>query len=358
MSDPIETTTAERQFPCHQCGANLLFAPGTASLQCKYCGAKNEIPVEQVEIEELDFRAHVDQYTATQPTRETNVVKCQACAAESDFPEGRVSDRCPFCGSPMVTQSQSRRVIKPDWVLPFQIPHADAQRRFNGWISGLWFAPSKLKQESERSKLTGIYEPAWTYDSQTTTQYTGQRGDAYTVTVGTGKNRRTQRRIRWSYRSGVVSDTFDDVLVLASASIPNQLGDKLDPWDLKSLVKYDDAFLAGFVTESYQIDLEQGFGVAKQRMEEIIRATVRRDIGGDEQRIDRMGVNYQSITFKHLLLPVWLSTYRFRGKSYRFLVNARTGEIVGQRPYSAWKIASLVVAIIVVLAGLWMLFRQ
>ena len=46
--------------------------------------------------------------------------------------------------------------------------------------------------------------------------------------------------------------------------------------------------------------------------------------------------------------PVWLSSYKYKDKVYRFLVNARTGEVQGDRPYSAIKIALLVISIVAV----------
>ena len=58
---------------------------------------------------------------------------------------------------------------------------------------------------------------------------------------------------------------------------------------------------------------------------------------------------YDGIRFKHILLPMWLSAYRFNRKLYRVLINGRTGELVGDRPYSRWKIGTLIaVGLIVV----------
>ena len=66
--------------------------------------------------------------------------------------------------------------------------------------------------------------------------------------------------------------------------------------------------------------------------------TIRRDIGGDVQRISSKSTVYTDITFKHILLPVWISSYTYKDKVYRFLVNAQTGEVQGERPWSVWKI--------------------
>ena len=64
----------------------------------------------------------------------------------------------------------------------------------------------------------------------------------------------------------------------------------------------------------------------------------------------RRSADYRNITFKHLLLPVWISAYQFQNKTFRFLVNARTGEVQGERPWSWVKIMVLVSAIVAVIA--------
>ncbi|HEV8203875.1 MAG TPA: hypothetical protein VGP98_06540 [Pyrinomonadaceae bacterium] len=74
---------------------------------------------------------------------------------------------------------------------------------------------------------------------------------------------------------------------------------------------------------------------------------MRNDIGGDEQMIESLSTNYSDVTFKHLLLPVYAGAYRYNGKTYQIMVNGRTGEIQGERPYSFWKIALLVLTILI-----------
>ncbi|MEM9160810.1 MAG: hypothetical protein AAGB46_17305, partial [Verrucomicrobiota bacterium] len=121
----------------------------------------------------------------------------------------------------------------------------------------------------------------------------------------------------------------------------------LEPWGLENVVKYDEKFTSGFKTESYTVGLEDGFEEAQGLMAPEIKAKIRRDIGGDTQRILTYKVGYQDITFKHLLLPVWLSCYRYQDQLYRFVVNARTGEVQGERPWSFVKIGGAVLLIVV-----------
>ena len=63
----------------------------------------------------------------------------------------------------------------------------------------------------------------------------------------------------------------------------------------------------------------------------------------------KQNTTYIDPAFQHLLLPVWIGAYQFSGKVYQLAVNARTGEVQGERPYSAWKIAALVLAIILLI---------
>jgi len=205
--------------------------------------------------------------------------------------------------------------------------------------------------------------PFWTYDTATTTRYTGMRGDHYYVTESytdsQGKSQtRSVQKTRWSGASGTVNNNFDDVLVCASHSLPEKLTRDLEPWDLPELQGYDDRYLSGFVTESYQVDLKAGFDSAKQVMAPKIRSTICSDIGGDVQQVTTQSSDYNNITFKHILLPLWISAYKYNDKVYRFMINARTGEVQGERPWSVIKITLLVLGVIAIGVGAWYFFGR
>ena len=48
-----------------------------------------------------------------------------------------------------------------------------------------------------------------------------------------------------------------------------------------------------------------------------------------------------------------ISAYRYNDKVYRFMVNVRTGEVQGERPWSTVKILLAVFALIAAGAGIW-----
>ncbi|MFG2954813.1 hypothetical protein ACGF5O_13900 [Streptomyces sp. NPDC048291] len=80
-----------------------------------------------------------------------------------------------------------------------------------------------------------------------------------------------------------------------------------------------------------------------------------RDIGGDEQRLHSVPTAYSAaLTYKLVLLPVWFLTCLHAGKAWPVMVNARTGEVIGERPCSALKttLASVGAALLIALAVL------
>lgn len=349
--EPDEETAAtpaqDHRFPCPQCGADYRFDPGAGRLICDHCGHEEAIADTGSDlhpIKELDFKAAVDARLPEQEIEETRVTRCTGCGAEVEFDPDIHATECPFCATPVVTGTGMHRHIKPRGVLPFALDEGAAKQAMNDWLGRLWFAPNGLQDYARKGRrMQGIYVPFWTFDADTRSAYTGERGTVYYVTRTVTRNgKRVQQRVqkvRWRHASGRVARFFDDVLVLASRSLPKRFTDGLAPWDLSALEPYQPEFLAGFRAEAYQVELDKGFAEARDHMDRVIQRDVRFDIGGDRQRIHTIDTAVSDVTFKHVLLPVWLAAYKYRGQSYRFVVNGRTGRVQGERPWSAWKIA-------------------
>lgn len=356
MDDIKEQELCVGTFACANCGADLKYKPGTKFLNCEYCGAKNEIPQIEADIEELDFHEFLEKKSESEEIAVESYVKCENCGASSTLEPNVTSALCPYCSTPLVVENvHDEKIIPPKSLLPFKLDKNGAKSEFRKWVNKLWFTPNDLKKAVLNfDYFKGIYIPYWTFDTDTNTKYTGQRGVHYYVTESyitteNGKpvtRTRQVQRTRWYPASGNVQKLFDDILTVATKSLPDKYIYKLEPWDLENLVPFDKSYLSGFITEKYQIELAEGFEIAKAIAEPEILSLVRRDIGGDEQRILSMNTDYKDITFKHLLLPVFVSAYKFKGKLYQFLVNGRTGEIQGQRPYSWIKITLTVIGIL------------
>ncbi len=364
-AEPAQPDAAPSQYPCGNCGAILSYRPGEHVLTCAFCGAVTEIPQGDDRalaeaVRERDFEAALRDGAAHADMEVTQTVHCDACGAQVTFEPNQHAATCPFCATPLVADPTPDRHIRPQALLPFALPAKEAQERIRRWISGLWFAPNGLKKFARAGAApSGVYTPYWTFDADTETAYAGQRGDTYFVTVrGSDGKPREVARIRWRPASGRVRRAFDDVLVLGAASLPKADTDALAPWDLHALQPYSRDYLAGFRAEAYTVPLEDGYTEARRLMDEQIRQDVRAAIGGDQQRITRLDTRVGGVTFKHVLLPVWIGAYKYGGKSWRVVVNGRTGAVRGERPYSWVKIALAVLAGLALAAlALW-LFQQ
>jgi DNA-directed RNA polymerase subunit RPC12/RpoP len=353
---PATAALETHRFPCPACGADLRYAPGTTLMRCQHCGTEEPIPDIRGEIAVLDLREAARLPEAAM--EETRTVACASCGAEVEFDADLHARECPFCASPVVTDTGTHRHIKPQAQLPILVTEAEARDAFRRWIRSLWFAPNDLRKLARADgAMQGVYAPYWTYDAETETAYTGQRGRVrhttrrVPVTVN-GKRQmqsRTVEEIDWTPVRGRVSRDFRDVLVLGSRSLPKRFTDSIAPWDLVALSTYDPRFIAGFRAEGYTVPVDEGYQEARQIMNAVIETDVRRDIGGDRQRVGRLETRVGRLGFKHVLLPLWMAAYRYRGRSFRFVVNGRTGAVCGERPWSVAKIALAVLAL--VLAG-------
>ena len=344
--------TSELKKSCINCGAELRYAPGTTELKCEYCGYKQDIPPPVEAFEELELKKYLDQLGAQSHSEQITMLHCKNCGANQHIEENYKSLHCVYCSMPLVVED----AYKEDWilpgaVLPFQLSQKEAHIIFKKWVNGLWWAPNKLKKATlDPQNTKGLYTPYWTFDANLFANYTGQRGEYYyvTKTVGSGKNRRTvrERKTRWYPASGSVSGFVDDTLIQASRQKSGVIPKKVSHWDLKKLETFHSGFLAGFVTEKYTIPLKDGHLNASREAEGIARNWARRDIGGDTQRVSSISMTLSDETFKHILLPVYISAYTFKNKRYNFFVNGQSGVISGQRPYSFWKIFFFVLFIV------------
>jgi Zn finger protein HypA/HybF involved in hydrogenase expression len=349
---------ATLRFTCRTCGSQIQYVPGTTTLRCTSCGTVQPITPEGT-IDEHSYDAWAALPPKPVATIGAQVLQCQNCGAETETDD--IAGVCQFCGGVLVATTQPEGLVVPEAVVPFHVDKTGANDAFRTWVRSRRFAPSALKKVGSTEAIRGTYIPHWTYDAHTATDYDGQRGDYYYVTrtrtVSDGKGgTRTEtyqeRHTRWRNADGHVERSFDDVLVPASHRLDEETLQKMGPWTLRDARAYQPDYLAGYSALRYDVDPDTGLGLAKSYMGGVVEGDVRADIGGDEQRIEVMNIQYAAVMFKLMLLPLWIASYVFGGKTFQVLVNANTGEVVGDRPYSAVKITLAVLAALVVVAAI------
>ena len=343
MEESIQKTELKKS--CSNCGAELKYKPGTTSVNCEYCGHQETISIDPNGFMELELHPYLNKMGAQKNSEELTMLKCKNCGAVQHVEENYKSLHCVYCSTPLILEDQYKEDwILPGAVLPFQIDQKKSHQIFKNWVKRLWFAPNNLKKASIDPQFTkGLYLPYWTFDAQLKATYRGQRGEYYyeTKRVRNSQGKMVNQRVRktrWYPASGQVSGFVDDTLIEASNQRKGRVPSKIARWNLKLLQPFNTSFLRGFVTEKYTISLQQGHLAAKDEAHRIAKRWCRQDIGGDTQRVSHMEMKLSEETFKHILLPMYVSSYKYNGKEYSFFVNGENGQISGTRPYSFWKI--------------------
>ncbi|MBU2975158.1 DNA helicase PriA [Zobellia sp. B3R18] len=350
-----EIKQSEHKKPCANCGAELKFKPGSHQLKCEYCGYEEFIERAKSSFEELELEHYLKVVGENAYTETIDVLHCKNCGANQRVEENYKSLKCIYCSEPLILEDiEKEGWIVPGALVPFQIDAKRAKSIFKTWVGKIWFAPNKLKRAAlDPEGLHGLYLPYWTFDADLHAKYQGQRGDYYyetqRVKTKNGTQTRQVRKTRWSSASGVVQGFVDDILINASEKKRRDIPAKIAFWNVKELVPFNSKYLSGFVTEKYTVSLKEGHHSSFQKAKQIANTWIRKDIGGDTQRISHADIKLANETFKHVLLPVYISSYRYNNKEYNFYINGQTGELSGTRPYSFWKIFFLILFVLAII---------
>lgn len=354
-------------FPCSGCGGPMLFDSSSQSLKCEYCGKEDPIEnSDQLPVEhDLDL-TEADDPELTDWGMRTQTVRCEQCGGESLIPQIETAARCAFCGSPKVLAGEASAGIRPETMIPFQVSLDQATASFHAWKKKRWFIPNEFKRGKIVSRLTGIYIPYWTYDSETASVYSAERGDYHyrnekRTRVVNGKTETYTERVRytvWRRVGGQYDYSFDDILIPASVRYDRDLLEDLGNFDLRKLTGYQPEYLSGYTAEKYSVTCQQGWQRARNSINDTLRANIREEIGGDEIRSLNIRTQYYDRTYKHVLLPVWNANYTYRTKPYRYMVNGQTGLVSGTVPRSPWKITFFVLLCVIAAAAAFILFTQ
>ncbi len=344
--EPIEKNTDTAKCPA--CGAEMVFSPEKQRLACPYCGGTQEVDFTQ-KSSELAFtellRARGNEWG-----EETHVFRCNNCGAKEVLENTDIAKECPFCGTTNVTKIEELSGLRPNGVIPFAVDVKTATANVIAWAKRKLFAPRAFKQSVKPEKIKGTYVPAFTFDTQTFTSYTGRLGKYYTRTVRRGGKKKIYRELRYFFVSGTLNASFDDVLVQAGKRVSQRDIDRISPFPTNESNEYSSEFLHGYVAQSNEKSGEECWEEAK----EVIFAEIRAKILAkyDYDVVDNLTphTSYSDVTFKYVLLPLYVGHCNWKTKLYNFFVNGKNGRVTGKVPLSPVKI-TLAVLLGVLVAG-------
>jgi hypothetical protein len=349
-------TVALSKFACPACGGEATWNPARQKLVCPFCGTgapAREDPSGAIVEHDLVAALRGISDDARGWRAEKRQVKCTSCNAISVLDPARQAQNCEFCGSAqLVPYEEQKPALRPESVLPFTVSESVARERIRAWYGRLWLAPSALAKKALTDTVRGIYLPYWTFDARVDAEWTAEAGYYYYTTETFEQNGRVQTRqvqhVRWEPAAGRFEQAFDDDLVCASVGIHADLLRGIEPFPTAELKPYDAGYVAGWVVERYQIDLIAAAQRSREAMDAKVRALAAREVSGDTYRNLSVRTRYSAQTFKHILAPVWFLSYTYGARVFQCAMNGVTGVVAGEYPKSPWKVALLVVAIVIV----------
>ncbi len=347
---------------CPSCAAPIQFNPATGNLSCAYCGYEEHIPepekdedriAQEISLESATNRKNFDWGT------EKKVVICDACAAESVYDALELANVCPYCGSNHVMESSAENSLAPNGICPFEVTSTQADDYFKRWIKGRWFMPNNAKKTAKADAFKGVYLPFWTFDSKTASRYQAQYGINYTTTDKDGK---TEVHTRYYPTSGFYQEFIDDELVCATNRHNTSMLQAVAPFDTNNSRAYSKEYLSGYIAERYSIGLEEGWKEAQASMHNHLSSQIEWQIRTQHNADSVRGLHFSTVhsdvTFKYVMLPVWLSSFRYNDKVFQFMVNGQTGKVAGQTPISIIKVTLAIIATILIVAILYFFFGE
>lgn len=338
----VRQTQVQNDNKCPSCGATLAYDPLTGNLVCNFCGTSVRFDSAYAE-PELGYTLTELQNIAGKNIWQTTskLITCGSCGGQFVADPSSISGLCPFCGSNSVTQSDVNGTPEPTGVVPFAIDKASAQVMLKQWLSQCRNVAADVAQNTQFSDLEGVYVPYWIFSCDTTASYKGQFG----INRGCGED----SYVEWHKSSGVTSHPFKDLTVIASNRLANDYYWKdISSFNFDYAQKFNPNLLAGFWAESYSIDGAQAWQTAMNKIYETIKEDIKaREIADHVDKLE-MNPSASNVHAKYVLAPIWITSFKYKNKIYRTLINGQTGKISGDWPRRFPK--ALLIVLIIVLA--------
>lgn len=349
----IEKQTKADFIKCQACGSNMVFDPESQMLFCEHCETKVSIESSK-QVSEIAIETAFSQ---TEVWSDTAVLTCSNCGASIAVSREEVALCCPYCGTSHIKKTEEICGVKPSALYPFLITKENAEVIAKNWARKKLFAPRKFKKDLVANNLRGIYQPCFTFDSQTFTFYDGRLGKRKTRTVKTKNGYKTQTYIEWYNVRGSISLAYDDITITASENIKQSTMQKLMPFKHDTICAYEKKYLAGFIANHYDKDVRKSWAEAKVVMEGDIKNAILRKHNCDVVGHLNTSTTHSNVTYKYVLLPIYHLNYHYKNKSYEVNVNGSTGRVLGKSPVSPLKVLIAIAVGAAAFFGLYYLFK-
>ena len=355
MSEELKT------YKCPNCNGAISFDAHSQQLVCPSCGTSlnvdDVIAFNQIDGEQA--QDHFDWDDIEFPSLEEDgmvTYVCDACGGEIIGDHSLASSSCPYCGNHVIIEKQFQGLLKPNYILPFKYDKDEAKKKMKEHLKGKPLLPKSFTNNFKLSKISGLYVPYWLFDCEATAsfKYRAERSTTYRQ----GDYLITNVDHYLLYREGYMD--FSKVPVDGSSKLEAEVLEAIEPFDFSELKPFKAAYLQGYLSDRFDADAKS----AKPRANERIRNSITEEIAKTTTSYQMVVPTQAAVSLNdnqvaYALLPVWILHTQYKGKDYRFAMNAQTGKFVGDLPIDYKKFVLIVLMTFVITAlvvGLFMYF--
>lgn len=344
-------------YKCPQCGARLVYDGSSQDLHCEYCDGNFDVESVKADptlfIEEKEDEPVLDSvYQNNTSGDKFTLNTCNSCGGEVIGDSNTVATCCPFCGNTAILSKMLEGEFSPDTVVPFKVSKERAKEKYKEYFDKRLLLPGDFLNNSKIESITGVYVPFWLYDYdvEVDCQYEGKKIKSWTQ----GDVRYEETSHYDVSRKGTID--FRNVMTDGSKKMDDKLMEAIEPYDMKDAVKFDMAYLSGFLADKYDESAEECQPRADKEVEKGVDNYVRQSIAGYDKVMEkRADATVMDMKSRYAMLPVWLVSTQYKEKIYTFAMNGQTEKFVGDMPVSKAKKngMALIVFLIILLLGLF-----
>jgi hypothetical protein len=232
----------------------------------------------------------------------------------------------------VVQQEPMEDLQQPDGLIRFQISRQQATAAIRNELNSFQHRIANLFDNNRiaHTVLEAVYLPFWLFD-------VFAQVDVTRVVTNTQSQN--------NYFSGVynvstprqttmnVADAMSDVAICGVTMPGPALTRKLGRYDFGEMVNYQPKLLAKHPAELYNIDFDRASLDARGIVSKALREKHQRNEAADGQSDVRAFAKIQNMSFRLVLLPVWVaSLMEGDGDIRAALVNGQTGEVALGKP--------------------------
>lgn len=312
---------------CKGCGGELSYSPEKEGLVCSHCNSFIALPKDEVEIQKKD----ISQATVIEEAKDQQVqFLCPTCG-RIHLGDGNLEKSiCPYCGYED-TQKKSDFKYVQDGIVPLRVPEKEAKEKFKTWISKRFFAPSALKKQAKIGSFNAYYAPAWVYDFDVETTYSG----VGITTTSNSKGETTE--IRKEFK-GKRKTQYKDYIQFATTYSSRYIENCLGYYGTHKLSLFDNRFTYGHEVKDVKLDMQPAWKQVIKDVKVEEEEAIKQFEGYERYPVFKADSVYLNPKYALYYLPVYEINYEYKGKLYSCFINGYSGKIEGKAPLSALKI--------------------